>query len=145
MKYTITSGVLAALLLAQASAASAADPCWPATADNPLEDELIVMSSGGSLTGVMEEIIWNAFAEQCGVDVQQYTLANRSLDQMNTLITSGDVPFDHWPSRSSADTNPANSGKTMPRPISSAAGVRRAHLRALARTGLGRLIVDQRS
>lgn len=94
MKNAITGAVLAGLSVVHASATLAAEPCWPATTDNPLESNLVVMSSGGSLASVMEETLWNAFGKACGVDVQQYTLANRSLDQMKTLITSGDVPFD---------------------------------------------------
>lgn len=74
--------------------ALAGEPCWPATADNPLEPEMVVMTSGGSVATTMEEVFWSKFGAACGVEVKTYTLANRSLDQMQTLIESGNVPFD---------------------------------------------------
>tara|TARA_B100000287_G_scaffold387979_1_gene396932 strand:+ start:606 stop:1703 length:1098 start_codon:yes stop_codon:yes gene_type:complete len=94
MKKLLSGVALTCLALTFASTASANEPCWPATADNPLKGEMIVMSSGGSLAAAFEEALFNAFEKACGVDVQQYTLANRSLDQMRTLIESGNFSFD---------------------------------------------------
>ena len=55
---------------------------------------MVFMSSGGSLMAIYQEVFWSKFQEACGVAVKSYELANRSLSQMETLIDSGDVPFD---------------------------------------------------
>jgi len=92
MRLAIAYAPIIALLTA--TSAWANEPCWPATADNPLEDELVVLTSGGSWTTATVKALWDPFEAACGVKVVQFTLPNNTFDQVHTLITSGDVPFD---------------------------------------------------
>lgn len=84
--------VCAAALLPQT--ALAADPCWPATKDNPLESEVIFSTSGGSLVDILREVYWNDFERDCGTKVVSYATPSRTFSQSVTLINSGNVPFD---------------------------------------------------
>ena len=94
MNLAKTLTVASALFCLHNAAALAAEPCFPGTAENPLEPEMVFMSSGGSTMAIFDEVFWSKFEEKCGVKVKSYELANRSLAQMETLINSGDVPFD---------------------------------------------------
>ncbi|MCV3241751.1 extracellular solute-binding protein [Mesorhizobium sp. ZC-5] len=94
MMKNIRVSLSALVLTLSATAANAAGVCWPGTADQPLEPELVFSTSGGSLVDVLRQVYWDDFEKECGTKVVSYATPGRTFSQSVTLIESGNVPFD---------------------------------------------------
>lgn len=90
---------LSALLLAACGGAkqegkpAAARLCYPATAQHPLEDTLVLNTSGGTYWEAFANAHLAAFERECGVTVRT-VVSTRNFPQMRAYVQRGSVPYD---------------------------------------------------
>lgn len=79
---------------ATGAAATSDKLCYPATANHPLESELVVDTNGGAFTAALEKAFFTPFMNECGVKVISEKTPNRTFAQMIEYVRSGNVAFD---------------------------------------------------
>ncbi len=91
------SSVTLAALLAQGTAAAAGTGrtgCYPGTPEAPLEETVIVNTTGGTITDALAEAFWQEFEEVCGVRVERFDMTARTFAQLQQFADQGTAPFD---------------------------------------------------
>lgn len=68
--------------------------CYPGTPDAPLEDTVIVNTTGGSITDALQDAFWNDFERDCGVKVQRFDMTARTYTQLQQFAAAPTAPFD---------------------------------------------------
>ncbi len=101
MRGLILHTALAAAFLAAPSTASAAparpasgEQCYPGTAAEPLEDEVVVDGSGGTFWEIFKEKVAKPFEAKCGVRVTLTVTPGRPLSQVFDYVRRNQVPWD---------------------------------------------------
>ncbi|MHA6692204.1 ABC transporter substrate-binding protein [Devosia sp. A449] len=78
----------------QAETAPGRTGCYPGTPEAPLEETVIVNTTGGSITDALEEAFWTDFEAQCGVRVERFDMTARTFAQLQQFAGQGTAPFD---------------------------------------------------
>lgn len=91
-KGRIAKLVLTAVAAVSSSAAYAV--CYPGTASNPLEKEVVIESTGGTAWDAIKKVVIEPFEKECGVKVVLAMVTQRSLAQVQQFVRSGNPAWD---------------------------------------------------
>lgn len=68
--------------------------CYPGTPENPLEEKVIVNTTGGTIADALTEAYWADFEEECGVKVERFDMTTRTFAQLQQFAEAETAPFD---------------------------------------------------
>jgi putative spermidine/putrescine transport system substrate-binding protein len=89
------AGLMAGLgLMLAAALPTAAASCYPATAEQPLETELVLNTSGGTYWDAFRTAFLDSFERDCGIRVKTLVSARHSFAQFKGYVQRGRVPYD---------------------------------------------------
>ncbi|MFT4014457.1 MAG: extracellular solute-binding protein [Paracoccus sp. (in: a-proteobacteria)] len=80
--------------LTMAQAQDGRTTCYPGTPDAPLEDTVIVNTTGGTITDALQEAFWDDFEKECGVRVERFDMTARTFTQLQQFAGQTTAPFD---------------------------------------------------
>jgi putative spermidine/putrescine transport system substrate-binding protein len=87
-------GLAAIALCGGLAAGPALAQCYPATAAEPLEPELIIQGTGGTYWDAFKRVITDPFEKECGVKVTLQVSPARSLADLRAHIRRGGADWD---------------------------------------------------